>query len=189
MTFNTDSAVDVTFTRQARRMQLYRGEILVETGSESPRRRFVVDTRLGQLVALGTQFSVREYERDARVAVLQRAVEARPERGGSSQRVHAGEQARFDASRVDAPSPLQTSALSWRQGELVARGMRVADFVEEIGRYRPGFTLCDDAVADLTISGVFSLDDTDWALRSLADGLPVALNYRTACWVKVVPAR
>jgi len=74
-------------------------------------------------------------------------------------------------------------------GKLVAEGMRVADFVEEIARYRRGFTLHDDAVADLTVSGVFSLEDTDRALRGLAASLPVALRYRTDYWVKVVPAR
>lgn len=66
--------------------------------------------------------------------------------------------------------------------------MRVADFVDEIGRYRTGFTLCDAAVADLTISGVFSTRDTDRALQGLVDSLPVALSYRTDYWVKVVPA-
>ena len=82
---------------------------------------------------------------------------------------------------VEEPSALQDAAVAWRQGKLVARGMRVADFVDEIGRYRTGFTLCDAAVADLTISGVFSTRDTDRALQSLADSLPVALSYRTDC--------
>jgi len=186
LTLNTDSAVDVTFTSRARRIQLHHGEILVETGPESPRRRFAVDTRFGQMVALGTAFGVREHDDHLHIAVLQGAVEVRPT-GGQPQRVNAGQQTRFDSRQVAPPKPLQATALSWRQGKLVARGMKVADFVEEIARYRPGFTLYDPAVADLTVSGVFSLEDTDRALQSLAASLPVALSYRTGYWVKVVP--
>jgi len=186
LTLNTDSAVDVAFSAGERRIQLHEGEILVKTGEESPRRRFVVDSRFGQLVALGTEFNVRQYEDHARVAVLEGAVEARAT--GQPQRVNAGQQTRFDNRRIERPEPLPSTALGWHQGKLVAQGMRVADFVNEIARYRPGFTLYDETVADLTISGVFSLQDTDRALQSLATSLPVALNYRTGYWVKVVPA-
>jgi len=188
LTLNTDSAVDVGFSARERRIRLHHGEILIKTGVESPRRRFVVDTRFGELLALGTEFSVRQYEHHAQVAVLEGAVEAHPANAGQPQRVDEGRQTRFDAARARAPEPLQATDLSWRRGKLVARGMKVADFVEEIARYRPGFTLCDQTVADLTVSGVFSLQNTDSALQSLASSLPVALNYRTDYWVKVVPA-
>lgn len=189
LTLNTDSAVDVSFSARQRRIQLHHGEVLIKTGVESPRRHFVADTRFGELLALGTEFNVRQYEHHAQVAVLEGAVEARPANAGQPQRVDAGRQTRFNAARAGAPEPLQATDLSWRRGKLVARGMRVADFVEEIARYRPGFTLYDQAVAELTVSGVFSLKDPDRALQSLAASLPVALNYRTDYWVKVVPAR
>ncbi len=185
---NTDSAMDVAFTPGERRIQLYQGETLIQTGEESPRRDFVVQTRFGHLKALGTVFNVRQCDHHAQVAVLEGAVEARAAGGVLPQRVVAGQQARFDTTRAEAPEPLQPSDVSWRENKLVAQGMRVADFVEEIGRYRPGFTLYDAAVADLTISGVFSTRDTDRALQSLADSLPVRLEYRTGYWVKVKPA-
>ncbi|WP_075880930.1 FecR domain-containing protein [Vreelandella massiliensis] len=188
LVLNTDTAVDIDFSARERRIQLHQGEILVATGPESPRRRFSVTTRFGELVALGTEFNVRQNERHIQVSVLEGAVEARPAGSGQIQRVGAGQQARFDSTQADAPQRLQAGATSWRQGKLVAEGMRVADFVEEIARYRPGFTLCDSAVADLTISGVFSLENADRALESLARSLPVELSYRTAYWVKVVPA-
>lgn len=188
LSLNTDTAVDVSFSSGERRIRLHEGEILVSTGPESPRRRFVVATRFGEMEALGTEFSVRQYEDHARVAVLQGTVRAQSAEGSGSQRVEPGQQTRLDMLRVDAPSTMQPDAVSWRQGKLVAEGMRVSEFVREIGRYRPGFTLYDAAVADLTISGVFSLADTDRALQSLSSSLPVALEYHTGYWVKVVPA-
>ncbi|MDX1588307.1 MAG: FecR domain-containing protein [Oleiphilaceae bacterium] len=189
LTLNTDSAVDATFTNRERRIELHQGEILIETGPESPRRDFVVNTPFGQLEALGTRFNVRLYESHAMVAVLEGAVQALAAGGGLPQRVDAGQQVRLNRTLAGAPEALPPAAISWREGKLVARGMRLAEFVAEIGRYRTGFTVCDDAVADLTISGVFSVEDTGRALQSLTDSLPVALDYRTAYWVKVVPAR
>lgn len=189
LTLNINTAVDVDFSMGKRQIQLHQGEILLKTGHESPRRPFWVNTHFGQLVALGTEFCVRQYEHYARVAVMDGAVAAYAASGGKPQRVNAGQQTRFDNTMIAPPEPLQHAATSWRHGKLVAEGMRVADFVEEIGRYRPGFTLYDSAVADLTISGVFSLQDTDQALQSLASSLSLDLQYRTAYWVKVIPAR
>lgn len=188
LVLNTNSAADVDFSSQERRIVLHDGEILIQTGPESPRRSFVVKTRFGQLEALGTEFSIRQYQDHARIAVLEGAVETRPGGGGTPARVEAGWQGYLDSSRAETVEPLHVGAVSWRQGRLVAEGMRLADFVEEIGRYRPGFTRYDDALADLTISGVFSLHDTDRALQSLSNSLPVSLSYRTAYWVKVIPA-
>jgi transmembrane sensor len=46
---------------------------------------------------------------------------------------------------------------------------------------------CDPLAADLRISGVFSLTDTDRALESLALALPVTVAYRTRYWVTILP--
>ncbi|MGJ3256565.1 MAG: FecR domain-containing protein [Alcanivorax sp.] len=187
LVLNTDSAVDVSFSSQQRRIHLYQGEIQLKTGHETPRRHFIVETAAGEIEALGTEFTVRQHKDHIHLAVLDGAVEVRPAMGGQRQRVDAGQSIHFRQNSVAAPQPSSTAAASWRQGKLVAQGMRVADFVGEIARYRPGFTLYDKAVADFTISGVFTLQDTDRALQSLAASLPVALNYRTDYWVKVVP--
>jgi transmembrane sensor len=189
LTLNTDSAVDVTFSERQRSIRLHQGEILLKTGHETPRRHFEVQTKIGDVVALGTEFAVRQHNDHIHIAVLEGVVEAHPGISEKVQRVSAGQQSHFSRDRAAHPQPLLANPFNWQRGKLVAQGMRVADFVEELARYRPGFTLYDDAVADLTISGVFSLQDTDRALQSLAASLPVALSYRTDYWVKVVPAR
>ena len=187
LTLNTDTAVDVKFTEDQRQIVFYHGELLIETGKESPRRDFVVDTAFGRLTALGTAFNVRQFPDHASVAVLEGAVSIKAAKNEQPLRLDVGQQTIFNAKRVTPPSPLKRNTTSWRQGVMVAERMRLADFVAEIGRYRPGFVFYDDAVADLEISGVFSIRDTDRALQSLADGLSVALVYRTRYWVKVVP--
>ena len=66
--------------------------------------------------------------------------------------------------------------------------MRLADFVQELSRYRPGWLRCDPAVADLRVSGVFQIDDTDRALAAVAHALPVRVERRTRYWVTLIPA-
>ncbi|VVN48093.1 Protein FecR [Pseudomonas fluorescens] len=61
--------------------------------------------------------------------------------------------------------------------------MRLGDFIAEVGRYRQGLLNCAAEVADLRLSGVFRLEDTDKLLAILPQTLPVQLRYRTRWWV------
>ncbi|MET0609860.1 MAG: iron dicitrate transport regulator FecR, partial [Pseudomonas caspiana] len=57
----------------------------------------------------------------------------------------------------------------------------------ELGRYRPGMLRCHSAVAELKVSGAFSLRDTDASLRLLNDTLPISVSNMTRYWVTVEP--
>ncbi|MNP84020.1 fec operon regulator FecR [compost metagenome] len=61
--------------------------------------------------------------------------------------------------------------------------MRLADFLKEVNRYRRGYLACASDIADLRLSGVFRLEDTDKLLAILPRTLPVQLRYRTRWWV------
>lgn len=63
--------------------------------------------------------------------------------------------------------------------------MRLEDFLNEVGRYRPGYLRCAASIADLRLSGVFRLEDTDKLLAVLPRTLPVQLRYRTRWWITV----
>ncbi|MFD2980294.1 iron dicitrate transport regulator FecR, partial [Klebsiella pneumoniae] len=76
---------------------------------------------------------------------------------------------------------------AWSNGLLVANRQRLDDFLAELGRYRQGWLRCDPAIAGLRISGTFSIDDTDSALRALEASLPVQRLERTRYWVTVIP--
>jgi transmembrane sensor len=184
---NTASAIDVNFDARERRIVLHAGEILVTTAPDpaSVHRPFIVQDRHGTVRALGTRFTVRQDADSSRVAVFEGAVEIRPVRGGRPVRLDAGLRAVFSDEQVRPPAPVPESAAAWSQGKLVAERMRVADFLAEIARYRPGIVRCAPEVANLEVSGVFSLEDTDRALLNLTLGLPVDLVYRTCYWVTV----
>jgi ferric-dicitrate binding protein FerR (iron transport regulator) len=63
--------------------------------------------------------------------------------------------------------------------------MRLRDFLTEVGAYRHGYLGCADDIADLRLSGVFRLEDTDKLLAVVTQTLPVQLRYRTRWWVSL----
>ncbi len=185
---NTGSAIDVAFSGTQRRIVLKAGEILVATAKDSAARPFSVQSRHGTVLALGTEFLLRQHADRSSVSVLHGAVEIRCIRGATL-RLEADRQSSFDAGRIGAPLPAADNATAWSRGVLVAEQMRLQDLLEELGRYRRGMLRCDPAVAGLRVSGVFSLRDTDRALRNLALALPLEIRYISPYWVRVLPRR
>ncbi|MCA8092793.1 FecR domain-containing protein [Burkholderia anthina] len=185
---DTASAIDVRFSARERRIVLVRGGLYIETAYDASGRPFRVETRQGVARALGTRFTVRDAGPYARVDVLGGAVEIRPARAPErALRVDAGEAARFDADGVVLQGPADAHPNAWTQGRLIAERMRVDAWCAELARYRPGVLRCDPSLARLSVSGVFSLTESDRALASLRQALPVEVVYRTRYWVTVVP--
>ncbi len=189
LTLNVDSAVDISFDAQQRLITLYRGEILIQTAKDPAQRPFIVHTGDGSVRALGTEFSVRQLAGQTRVCVQASAVEVRslhhPEH---AVRLVAGQQLTFDTEHVQAATALPANSSAWRNGLLSVNDWRLGDFVEELGRYRPGVLRCAVAVEGLSISGVFRIDDTDTVLENLSKTLPVKVRYLTRYWASIEPA-
>lgn len=188
ITLSTGSAIDLRFTHDERLVVLRAGEILIATAPDAAAvsRPFRVRTRHGTVQALGTRFTVRDDDTASRVAVFEGAVEIRPARAqDEAVRVEAGRGSSFSQYGVEPLEPVSETAAAWSRGVLVADDMRLDAFVAELARYRSGLLRCDPAVADLRVSGVFSLRDTDRALDNLTRGLPVTVVYRSRYWVTV----
>ncbi|MFK0089049.1 FecR domain-containing protein [Pseudomonas sp. NPDC090755] len=186
---NTDSAVDIHFDGQHRRLRLYRGEIMVQTASDPATRPFLVQTAEGSVRALGTRFSVHSEDGVSRVSVLQHAVEIRPvDQPQLMLRLDAGQAVRFDHQHIAPASAVAPGTGAWTQGMLTVIEWRLADFISELRRYRPGMLRCAEGIADLRLSGAFRIDDTDTILENLAASLPVKVKYLTRYWVSIEPA-
>ncbi|CAN7200450.1 FecR domain-containing protein [Pseudorhodoferax sp. LjRoot39] len=186
---DTASAIALDFQNGLRRVLLRQGEVQIETAHDAQQRPFVVDTRHGRILALGTRFVVRQRDDEAGtlVAVQQSAVEVQAAQapGLPPTLVQAGQQLRFDATSVQPLRPADPQPAAWTRGLLFARDQRLADFAAELGRYRPGLLRCAPEVAALRISGVFRLDDTDAILAALPHTLPVRVVWRTRWWVAI----
>ncbi|CAD5200977.1 FecR domain-containing protein [Pseudomonas sp. FEN] len=193
ITLNTDTAIDVLFDAQQRLIRLREGEILVQTAPDNlPQPRpFLVSTRQGRIQALGTRFTVREWQPHTRLAVLDGAVriELPPESGVAPRIVNAGQRTDFSSHAFGQQVAADDSVSAWTQGMLMADNMRLADFVAELARYRKGFVRCDPAVADLRISGAFPISDSQRTLKMLVQTYPlIATGHLSGYWITLSPA-
>ncbi len=187
LVLDTDTAIDIRFDAHQRRLHLLRGGVLITTSKTADAREFSVMTKEGLSYPLGTRFSVQQQSEHTHVAVYEGRVAL--VRKGSDERttLDAGQQAAMNTKQVMPPEPLDAIEQARFEGRLVAESMRVIEVLDILKRYRHGVVRCAPEVANRRVSGVFSLQDTDRALASLADALSLELIYRTPLWVTLTP--
>ncbi|NNU15960.1 DUF4880 domain-containing protein [Parvularcula sp. ZS-1/3] len=173
MTLNTGTAVEVALTDDARMVTLDEGEVFFNV-ERDPSRIFTVDTDHGRVTVIGTSFNVRQTGPETHVSVLSGTVEVSPE-GRSPVTLIAGEAVMFRADG-EAVLPVRFDAnalLSWRGGRLVFDAAPLGEVVEELNRYFvTQIRLGDDLGAEEVVTGTFTLDSQETAVR----GISVALG-------------
>lgn len=189
ITINTATELSIKYDELQRLVEHRTGEVFVKTALDTypVSRPFVVETACGRMRALGTEFIVKQVGPSTSLSVIDGAVEVITRRTQSKLIVNAGHQVSFTDSSLGAVVTVRAGLDGWRTGVLYAQAMRLADFIEDLSRYRAGVLRCDPAVVDLRVTGVFRLADTDTILRLLADTLPVRIDQRTRYWVTVYP--
>ncbi|MHC8306218.1 FecR family protein [Pseudomonas sp. PB3P13] len=185
---NSQSALDVKFDGQQRVIELLAGELWVEVAKDA-QRPFVVRTDQGTATALGTRYLVkREADGSTMVSVLESVVAAKAD-GAEAVNVRAGEQTLLKEGRVQAPRAIGTADPdAWTRGLLKVDDRPLSEVLQALARYRHGLVRYDEqALQALRVSGVFRLDDTDAALATLADNLPIKVEHFTDLLVVVKP--
>jgi transmembrane sensor len=180
---NTASAVNIRFTAEQRLVELIKGEILIHTAHENGgnHRPFTVSTRHGMVTALGTKFTVRDFEQTSKVGVSEGAVKVVPA-NGSAITIQAGQSISFSKKDYSAVVEAEVSS-AWSKGLLVVYSMPLGEFIKELSRYRSGLLRCDPAIRHLLVSGSFFTADTDAILENLTQILPVRIESLTRYWV------
>ena len=192
---NTDTAVNVRIGPKERRLQLVSGEIYVATAKD-PERPFLIETPQGLAQALGTRFTVRSIDDRARVAVFEGAVKLTPATlAAPSLVLQAGDAASFTKDAVDAMQSADENSKAWVDGTLVAKSMRLRDFLDELSRYTPHTLSCDPAVAELQVSGSYPVAQVPLILDAVSATLSLEVETVTRFWgrrvasVRLVPRR
>ena len=181
LTLNTHSAVNIAYDGAQRRIELLAGEIFIATGKEAARRPFFVDTPHGRLQALGTRFTVRLHEQYASAGVLEGAVAVLAGDGAQRLLLRPGEAAHFDGTGAHRQA-LAPYGGAWLNGMLVARDMRLADFLAELSRYSEQPLACAPAIAGLRVSGSYPLADVNAILDAVCASLRLRRNTVTRFW-------
>lgn len=185
---NTDSAINVIFERETRRIRLLRGELLITRENIADGRLLTLETAEGLLEAALARFSVRQRAGFTQVTVYQGTLVIRPSlRRDLPVALKAGEQLSFNDQGVMARQSVTQTSPAWSQGMLVAQGQRLADFLDDLSRYRRGHLACDPALADIRVSGTFPLANTERIIFAVADTLQLDVQQFTRYWVTLKP--
>lgn len=194
VTLAADSRVDVAYVARERRLRLVAGEALFKVAHDK-NRPFVVETRHGEVIAVGTMFDVSVGKREAEVTVVEGVVRvalSEPGRPGAAEPIeklaHKGERLSFGiakASNGDTGFIRQAadidadSAVAWTRGRLVFQGEPLSEVIEEVNRYaRDRLVLTDPKAGSVRVYGVVNQGDTA-AIRDLvANPRAVAVEPR-----------
>ena len=194
LTLNSGSAVNLHFGKRERRIELLRGEVLVEVAPD-PNRPFLVETEHGRIRALGTRFIVRREDGQTRLYMLESrtAVQSDRERraGLAAQQVVAeGQGIAIHAMGLGTLEDVDARGLeqAWQRHQLIAHERPLGEVLDELSRHRPGRILVADEVRNLRVSAVLPLDDTTRALALLESGLSIQVSSVTP-WLLRVAAK
>lgn len=181
-TLNTNSAINIKFDDNQRRIELIRGEIMVTVAKDSTRRTFSIVTPHGSANAMGTIYSTRLKEQETIVSVYESSVEVTPQQNPNNAVIlNAGQSAWLSKNNVSDSLPVKLRKPDWAQGKLVFNNVPLADVVERLNNYRQGTISISTEVVkrDLHFTGLVPAQDSDAALALIADALGLELNQFT----------
>jgi transmembrane sensor len=192
ITLGSASAIDVAVAAHTRRVHLLGGEIMVRPVSDArgaPDARttdapLLVQTAEGVVEARGAQFSVRQQDGNTRVAAFRGDARVVPA-ARAALMLTQGQWTTFTRDAVAASQALDQHEAMWTRGLLYANDMRVAELVGELARYHHGVLHYAADIADLRVSGIYQLTDTDATLALLQRTYPIRLRSITPYWTLV----
>ena len=189
LTLAGNSAVDVEFSAGERRIRLLHGQVLVDV-SHDPARPFVVQTDEGSFKALGTRFVVSQGRARSELTMLESRVEARSAVSGDQLVAGRGERAwvaRDGLGPLPAIDPARVDQ-AWQHHQLVADGVPLDQVLDALAQQRRGVLRFDrQAMQAIKVSAVLPLDDSERALRLLAEALPIRIGGVGRWWTTVEP--
>ncbi|WP_421997913.1 FecR family protein [Reyranella sp.] len=183
-----ESALDVAYDRNARRVRLVRGQAFFEI-AEDHARPFVVSAKEVEVRDIGTAFDVRLDSSVTDIAVRDGIVEvtAAGTTRSVAERLEAG-----DWLRVPRSGPIERGRLAadavaaWTQGHLVVKSQPVAEVVAALRPYFDGLVVLRGAsLAAQPLTGIYNLSDPVEALRAVARAQGASF-HRLTPWLVVI---
>jgi transmembrane sensor len=185
LTLNARSRVVPLFDSTQRLLALRSGELLVDVAKD-PSRPFVVETEHGRIRALGTKLLVQHNDDSTRLVMLHSQVEV-VTASGARQVVEAGESLLFNDLGILSLQRSNGHESAWTQGRLEIRDRPLSEVIDSLRRYRRGIVHVSAEVADLRLSGLYPLDDSDRTLQLLERSLPIRILWHNPYWISIEP--
>jgi len=176
------SAVDLAFDAHERRVVLRTGKLIIDAHAD-PRPLRVV-TAFGCVQTFDGRCMVATYEDRAHVWVMRSSVTVELGRGGQTQLVRADHG--VSLGRTLQPLTAERNGEStWGDGFLNVVDWPLGDVIAALQPYRHGVLRISPKASALRVSGLFSLDNSDRALASLEQTMPVRVRRYFDWWVSV----
>ena len=201
---NTDSRVEVQYTREQRNVLLVRGEALFSV-ARNLSRPFIVHSGDAGIRAAGTQFNVRLRDHATDVSVIEGGVQITPtkespvvrntnsytrtENATAPTKIQAGEEVRVSEGKVTRlPQRDVDISISWRRRQLVFSDMPLSDVAAEFNRYnRHQIRVEGDAAQQIPMTGTFDADQPQALILYLNrfdnHDTPLSVQPRGEDWV------
>ena len=175
---NTDTALDVTLSKDLRRVDLHHGEAFFSVAHE-PSRAFEVWAAGGKVRAVGTQFGVAVDRDDVTVSVLEGIVVVQPlaTGTGAAPQVTANQSVRYrSGGTIGTVGVADVNRINgWREGKLVFERVPLADAVAEYNRYTTRKVVLRSAeIGRQDVSGTLRIGDAQALMFLLRES--VGLN-------------
>ena len=191
---NTNSRVQVNYTRHKRAIALMRGEAHFEV-SKDPGRPFEVNVGGGVVKAIGTAFSVHYSGDTVEVLVTEGAVSLAARRGVAANgttnglasedllgELGEGQSVTFEPRLAQSiEGSIRTwqgqalkQKLAWRDGLMLFSGQPLSEVVKEMNRYSTlTIKIVDPSIETLSVGGQFRVDETEAMLKNLSLSLNI----------------
>ena len=166
-------------------VHLHHGRILVDSSAAAPAHKPRVITDHARFTPIGTRFVVFEQRNRSELVVTQGQVNV--DANGNSRVANAGESLQVSDKTVANYVGNGMTPDAWVDGVIEANNARLGDVLDALSPHRRGWLRYDAEVADLRVNGIFYLNDTDKALTSLSNTLPISIETRVGWWTSVKP--
>ncbi|QQK72732.1 FecR family protein [Pectobacterium versatile] len=167
------SAISLAYTSQERRVTLLQGSawFTVAPTTTQEKRPFLVDAASGTTQALGTQFIVQNSSQTTIVGVVEHSVQVTA--NGQALRLDEQQAARYtEQGMTRLPGWNSRERGDWRRGLLIFDQQPLAIVIARINQYRAGtIVIPTSALRQHQVSGIFSLNELDGALQTIATEL------------------
>lgn len=176
------SAVDVHFSASQRSLALRAGKLIIEVSKGA--RPLAVRTPAGVVRGDSTRFMVALVGDATHVWVMQSSA-ALSDYQGNSRTLQREQGARLSAAGIDALPANYRGEAGWEDGWLSADDWSLGEVISALRPYRNGVLRVSAEAARLRVSGLFSLDNSDRALLSLEQTMPVRITHYFGLWTAV----
>ncbi|WP_237057970.1 FecR family protein [Microbulbifer sediminum] len=173
---NTNSELQVSYSREERHTALLRGEAFFDVERQTS-RPFIVAAGKANIRVLGTEFNVERNPDNTRVSVTGGVVSVSESSSASGLRPESVKLVKNQKVSVSGSGLSQVSttsadeALDWTRGVLVFDRTPLEDALEELNRYLSVPAEAETSVRERKLSGTFELSDPDSALKAIAAAL------------------